>query len=415
LQILNEMKQGSVSVSPQALSEEQKAQARANIDAANVFSTADVSSFYFELWERKGLSSSGGNTPDTFFAPATNRCAIAKPIELTHPMTVSCDDEYSWRYQLWNDAEGNGRTYDSGWLTVPATIEAGAFVTLLVTKGGATVYPGEVARAVHMVSEKSQAEYAAQVYGTVDDVATLRRKPACPVVRAINHRGYNTEAPENTLAAYRLSKAKGFDIVECDVSLTADGVPVLLHDDTVDRTSDGSGKISELTFEEVRALDFGDGEQIPTLEEFLLLCRSLGLQAYLDLRVNDAELITGIVKKCGMTGHVTFLASTISALEAIKNVMPKARLAYTSGDCLDKIDELLALRTGENEVIIDCEYTLAKEELVTACATVDLPIEVWTINLVDPLMRLNPYVTGVTSDKLLAWQVLAENYSGVVG
>ena len=76
-------------------------------------------------------------------------------------------------------------------------------------------------------------------------------------VMSINHRGYSAEAPENTLAAFRMSKEMGFDAVECDVRFTKDGVPVLLHDEKVDRTSNGKGKIGDLTLEQVRKLDFG--------------------------------------------------------------------------------------------------------------------------------------------------------------
>ena len=91
-------------------------------------------------------------------------------------------------------------------------------------------------------------------------------------VKGVNHRGYSTVAPENTLPAYVLSRKMGFQYAECDVSFTSDGVPVLLHDSTIDRTSDGSGSIGSLTLEEVRQYDFGSwkgeqyaGTKIPTL------------------------------------------------------------------------------------------------------------------------------------------------------
>ena len=66
---------------------------------------------------------------------------------------------------------------------------------------------------------------------------------------SVNHRGYSTVAPENTLPAYKLSKKMGFDYVETDVCFTSDNIPVLLHDGTIDRTSNGSGDIDNMTFE----------------------------------------------------------------------------------------------------------------------------------------------------------------------
>ena len=71
----------------------------------------------------------------------------------------------------------------------------------------------------------------------------------------IAHRGGSSEAPENTLAAFRTAKENGAACVEFDVDFTKDGRAVVIHDSTVDRTTDGSGAVSEFTFEEIRKLD----------------------------------------------------------------------------------------------------------------------------------------------------------------
>lgn len=86
-----------------------------------------------------------------------------------------------------------------------------------------------------------------------------------------SHRGAGFLEPENTLRAIRRAIDLGADQVEIDVHLTKDGSLVLMHDETVDRTTNGQGKVSELTFSEIRQLDAGQGEQIPTLEEVLAL------------------------------------------------------------------------------------------------------------------------------------------------
>ncbi|HWM34564.1 MAG TPA: glycerophosphodiester phosphodiesterase family protein [Pseudolysinimonas sp.] len=90
------------------------------------------------------------------------------------------------------------------------------------------------------------------------------------------HRGDRSGAPENTIPAFEAAIAAGSHVIETDVQLTADGHPVLLHDATVDRTTDGTGAISGLTLEEVEALDAGSwfsdefaGTRIPRLEQFL--------------------------------------------------------------------------------------------------------------------------------------------------
>lgn len=131
-------------------------------------------------------------------------------------------------------------------------------------------------------------------------------------VKAVNHRGYSAEAPENTLPAYVMSKKKGFTYVECDVSFTSDGVAVLLHDATINRTSNGTGNINSLTYAKVATYDFGawfneanpdiaidyTGVKIPTFSEFIILCKRLGLHPYIELKSSGSytqDQITQIV------------------------------------------------------------------------------------------------------------------------
>lgn len=86
-----------------------------------------------------------------------------------------------------------------------------------------------------------------------------------------SHRGAGFLEPENTLRAIRRAIDLGADQVEIDVQLTRDGHLVLMHDETIDRTTNGKGKVSELTCSEIRQLDAGQGEHVPTLEEVLTL------------------------------------------------------------------------------------------------------------------------------------------------
>ncbi len=85
----------------------------------------------------------------------------------------------------------------------------------------------------------------------------------------IGHRGASGYEPENTLRSFRRAVALGADMIELDVHLTKDGRVVVIHDDTVDRTTDGKGKVGRMTFAEIKKLDAGQGERIPTLEEAL--------------------------------------------------------------------------------------------------------------------------------------------------
>ena len=85
----------------------------------------------------------------------------------------------------------------------------------------------------------------------------------------IAHRGASAEAPENTLEAFRLGLTQGADALELDVRLTRDGTVVVIHDATLDRTTDTSGAVAELTLEQVQRANAGGGARVPTLREVL--------------------------------------------------------------------------------------------------------------------------------------------------
>ena len=239
------------------------------------------------------------------------------------------------------------------------------------------------------------------------------------VVKAVNHRGYCTKAPENTLSAYRLSAKNRFEYVECDISFTSDGVPVLLHDGTIDRTSNGTGKISEMTLAEARTYDFGSwfsedyaGEQIPTAEEFIALCRKISLRPYIELKGGSEAQIKGlvnIVRKYGMLKNATWISFTASCLRYVKAADPSARLGFVVNSITaDAVTTALGLRNDVNEVFIDS----GTNDNISLCMDADIPVERWTVNSNNAVFALDPYISGVTSDNVHAGRVL---YNSEIG
>lgn len=238
------------------------------------------------------------------------------------------------------------------------------------------------------------------------------------LVKGINHRGYNTVAPENTLSAFKLSKKYGFKYVECDVSFTSDGVPVLLHDNTIDRTSNGTGNISEMTFEEVRTYDFGSwksdvytGEQIPSFEEFIILCKKLGLHPYIEMKhpttAENVQTMFDILKKYRMQNNVTWISFLNYCLGYVKDINPSARLGLLCGEVLETTISLATnLMNDSNEVFIDVQSSVLTDDMVQLCIDADIPLEVWTINASHGVNTMNPYISGVTSDSLIAGKEL---------
>lgn len=236
-------------------------------------------------------------------------------------------------------------------------------------------------------------------------------------VKGIAHRGYSTVAPENTLPAYKLAKQMGFNYVEADIVYTSDNVPVLSHDTTIDRCSDGSGTISNMTFEQLQQYDFGSwksstyaGTKIPSASQFLYLCKTLGLHPYFDLRnatQAQYQILVDAVEANGMKGHVTYVSGS-SNLSIIKTLDPSARIGIIHNSAITSslITTAQGLQNESNEVFIDCDSYYVNAESCTLCQGGGIPLEMWTINTASAILNMNPYITGVTSDGIIAGKIL---------
>lgn len=105
-----------------------------------------------------------------------------------------------------------------------------------------------------------------------------------PYPKIVAHRGGGKLAPENTLGAIRYGASMGFEGVEFDVMLAGDATPVVIHDETVDRTTNGHGEVSKMTYAELAKLKIERNESIPTFEQAGRLCRELGLWANVEIK-----------------------------------------------------------------------------------------------------------------------------------
>jgi glycerophosphoryl diester phosphodiesterase len=240
------------------------------------------------------------------------------------------------------------------------------------------------------------------------------------IVKGVAHRGFSSAAPENTLPAYKLARENGFFYVETDISFTSDGVPVCLHDATINRTSNGTGNINDLTWAQVQQYDFGSwfspafaGTKIPSFEQFILLCRNIMLHPYVELKntatYSSAQIqsLVDMANAAGMKGKVTWISFSSTYLNYVKNYDPAARLGFVvSGLTASNITTAQGLKTEENEVFVDT--SAVTDAAATLCINGGLPMEVWTIDSAATIRSANPYITGFTSNSLLAGKVLYE-------
>ena len=210
---------------------------------------------------------------------------------------------YCWGVMETTDKDNasNGAWKDTGWNTSWANPNEKTYVTTYATgyfvitvgkldangKPNLKLTDDELAN-IHSMF-KIEGVKAEDASGNVLNNGSVNNAATKDTMVSVGHRGWY-KAPENTLAAYRESYNHGFKYVECDVQFTKDGVAVLLHDDTIDRTSNGSGTLSQMTYAELLQYDFSyddsdtvndfsayRGEKIPTFVEFIALCNELGL------------------------------------------------------------------------------------------------------------------------------------------
>jgi glycerophosphoryl diester phosphodiesterase len=127
----------------------------------------------------------------------------------------------------------------------------------------------------------------------------------------IGHRGAAAYAPENTLASFRAAAALGCRMVEFDVRLSADGVPLVFHDDRLERTSTGSGRVGEHSLAHLKTLDAGGwfaaafaGETIPTLAEVLTCCAGLGLAVNMEIKPDPGHEAETAIAALAVAGQM---------------------------------------------------------------------------------------------------------------
>lgn len=216
--------------------------------------------------------------------------------------------------------------------------------------------------------------------------------PHLDLPRIIGHRGAAAAAPENTLAGFRRAYALGARWVEFDVRLTADGRCVLLHDDLLDRTTDGSGPAAEMTLDQLAVLDAGSwfdpsfaGEPIPTFEETIDLLAELGLGANVEIKphrgaeAETAEAICRILQASWPDHLPKPLVSSFEypALETAYRVAPELQ----RGLLLGRVgSDWRAQAEAIEATTINCDHAKLTEKKAKEVRAAGYPLLAYTVN-----------------------------------
>ena len=310
-----------------------------------------------EFWENGSINLQGNKA---FDSTGLYRVSTCNYLKFLVPVTIVAKDGYVFSvttYSLNKEKELQFSTWCSTAFTFNRTDKLYK-INIKATEASAVLNPENVSNYIESYVLRSTpfdrilAEYAN--------------------VKSIGHRGFNTIAPENTLPAFEMSAAYGFKYVETDILFTQDGVPVLMHDTTINRTccnaADGSA-ITENTL--VSSLDYDElvdaydactpsqwatwkGTKIPTFAEFMYCCKANNLHPWIELKAfghtytqAEIQLIISIIKQYGMEEHVSFISFSYDALVLVKNEWDAVELGLNG-----TVANAQALKTGKNRVFM---------------------------------------------------------------
>jgi glycerophosphoryl diester phosphodiesterase len=234
------------------------------------------------------------------------RIATPNIVRFNKPITITADDNFRFGVQTFDSDDAF--ITDLGWKT-SYTIEANQGFKLIVARVAASEDTSEIANVFEFYTKiRAESSFKDYVKGIISDSALL----SAPILHngkpKLNaHMGYRANAPENTTASFINAGKVGYWGIESDVQQTSDGYYVMMHDTTVDRTTNGTGNVNEMTLAQIRALQIKDhlDLKVPTFEEYLAICKWYGCVPNIEIKSTvtnskaSFEKLIGIVKSFG--------------------------------------------------------------------------------------------------------------------
>ncbi|KIL42772.1 glycerophosphodiester phosphodiesterase [Jeotgalibacillus alimentarius] len=223
------------------------------------------------------------------------------------------------------------------------------------------------------------------------------------------HRGASTMCPENTMAAFRQALREKADGIEVDVQLSKDGEAVVIHDETVDRTTNGTGAVKDMTVLELKQLDAGSwynqacaGETLPLLEEVLKWIGRTELKLNIELKT-DREPYPGIeqvvidaVRRHELADRVVLSSFNLETLRRVRDISSSVSIAVLVWDNIDGIVKC-ARHLGADAIHARPGFMHTAESLRAEAA--GLPIRLYTVNEPEDLKGISlQFVDGVFTD-----------------
>lgn len=197
------------------------------------------------------------------------------------------------------------------------------------------------------------------------------------------HRGNPAEYPENTLASFWSAIELGVDMIECDVHLSADGRMVVIHDHTLDRTTNGAGMVREHTWEDLQKLDAGGGERLPLLEEVIDVARRGRVGLAVEIKQipipypRMEELVIAALRGAAMLDQACVISFYHPSCLRLKELAPRLEVGLLEG--ARPIDPVRLMEEARSDVYCP-HYGAVDPELVQELHAADKVVGVWTVD-----------------------------------
>lgn len=235
--------------------------------------------------------------------------------------------------------------------------------------------------------------------------ATIKNKEC--KVKFIAHRGLSSCAPENTIPAYVLAGKNNFYACECDVQETKDNEFIIMHDDTIDRMTDGCGKVSDFTLEELKKFNIDAGAnidkyrnlKIPTLEEYLNVCNEEKIKSVIEVKnlsKRSIKKFLNTINESKTEENVIIISFNKQILEDIRHKDSSINIQWLADLTKENIDFC-----AENNMNIDSDNKTVTKECIEYAHDKGVLVNVWTVDEPEMINLLVSYgVDFISTNKL---------------
>lgn len=216
------------------------------------------------------------------------------------------------------------------------------------------------------------------------------------MVIVIAHRGASYIEPENTLRSFKKALEMNADAIEFDVRFSKDSIPVIIHDETVDRTTNGKGRVSDMLFNELRRLNAGMGERIPTLQEALDLIDRKALIIIELKEKHHEDIILKEVLVRDLLDNVVFISFHYDVLNRLRNLNDNVKTGYLYYKPPAPIDEA----SKNHAFAIFPRYNMVSPKIIGWAHNKRLKVYAWTVDDPDRAIELvKEGIDGIATNK----------------